>query len=253
MIEKDGLASVRQAARTYLEQLRPIDQVGLVSFGDVVSVEQPLTSDRGLVSRELGRIQASRGTRLYDGLLRGTAEAASAPRSTRAVVVISGGPDTGSTADLAEAVALAQRAGVALYTVAYGSAAPSEVLEQSPRAQAADFSAPSVAEISSRPCLRSGGRCRASTSSRGRAARRRRPAVGHGPARVGRTSATEAVGAVWVSRSERLGRRSGPGQQRPGRPRCCCPAQPSEVGVLAAGLLGGLGVAVLYADWSSAQ
>ena len=37
MIEQGGLASIRQAAKTDLEQARPLDHVGLVSFGGVVT------------------------------------------------------------------------------------------------------------------------------------------------------------------------------------------------------------------------
>ena len=247
MIEQGGLASIRQAAKTYLEQARPLDQVGLVSFGGVVTVEQPLTSDRALVSREVDRIQASRGTRLYDGLLRGAAEAASAPRGARALVVISGGPDTGSTADVAEGVALAQRAGMPVYTVAYGSAAPSEVLEPIAvetggrfqralggrdlvqalatvgRQVSSEYELSWISRVSATPGRQVEAQLSLEAPQLSGAVARFGYRVPSGSAAAPATAGDEAVAVQPV------------------------PAQPSEVGVLAAGLLAGLGVALLYA------
>jgi tight adherence protein B len=80
-------------------------RIGLVSFGDTVSIPTAPTTDRGVLGRQISALVAnSQRTQLYDGVIAAT-HAFSPAATNRALVVLSDGRDSGSVNALPSAVA----------------------------------------------------------------------------------------------------------------------------------------------------
>lgn len=125
------LGLIRNAARAFIEALRPGDRVSIVAFnsapdGDsklaTVDVLTRLTNDRKALQKALENIGASNGTPYYDALTRIAEDIfREAPREEvrgrRAVVALTDGVDSSSDTDYAEARAKLQSIGVACYFI----------------------------------------------------------------------------------------------------------------------------------------
>jgi VWFA-related protein len=62
------LETARQAARTFIDQMRPGDRVGLLSFDTEVNYIQPLTDDRQALLAAVDSLHGIRDTAMYDAL-----------------------------------------------------------------------------------------------------------------------------------------------------------------------------------------
>ena len=62
------LDRLRSAAESFLDRLRPEDEVALVSFSDEILWRAPLSGDRELVRRGLRSLRANGATSVYDAL-----------------------------------------------------------------------------------------------------------------------------------------------------------------------------------------
>jgi hypothetical protein len=67
--EPTGMQVVVQVIKGYLSSLASDDQVALVSFSDIVSIVQGLTTDKNLVSAGLDTLIPQESAALYDGLM----------------------------------------------------------------------------------------------------------------------------------------------------------------------------------------
>jgi tight adherence protein C len=130
MNEQDRLPQARAAARAFLAQMRPRDQVGLITFGSDVTVRQAPTSDRQLLLRAINGLAPAGDTRLYDALVRGAGQAGSASGGTRAVVVLTDGQDTQSSSDVDQAIRAATRLSIPIYTIGLGAEVQGDVLQR---------------------------------------------------------------------------------------------------------------------------
>ena len=94
------LDEARAAAAAFLGALPEGTRVALVSFGDVPVVVTPLTTDVGAVAGALTNLAANGETALYDAVTLGSAQFSGTEGARRALVVLSDGGDTASTATL---------------------------------------------------------------------------------------------------------------------------------------------------------
>ncbi len=115
----EALAAAKAAATTFVEQLPSSTEVGLVTFGETVTVHQWPGPDRNAVTDEINALSVAGETALWDALI----EAADlVERSEQAfIVVLSDGDDTASSASQADAVAGLQNGSASLYAVAIES------------------------------------------------------------------------------------------------------------------------------------
>lgn len=117
----DALSAARSAAASFVDRLPGEARVGLISFGEAVTVHQGLDGSRSAVLDDLGQLSASGETALWDALVTaaGMVEVGGADRPY--VIVLSDGEDTVSEADRAEVVDRLGAAGAGLYAVAIDS------------------------------------------------------------------------------------------------------------------------------------
>src|SRR5439155_2956863 len=78
------------------------DEVFIYLFSNFPRLLQGWTTDRGLLSRALGRIVPNGGTALYDTVEQSIPLMASGQRAKKALLIISDGNDTASRADIRE-------------------------------------------------------------------------------------------------------------------------------------------------------
>ncbi|MFN0070250.1 MAG: type II secretion system F family protein [Chloroflexota bacterium] len=129
-LRADRARAMRETTKTFFSQLGPRDRTALVTFGTEVSLREPFTADRWSLSQRLDALQPSSGPRLADGLLRAAVEASSTPPGSRSVVLLSTGRDLGSQTALHEGIAVAARGGVPVYAIAVGDAPDLQPLQR---------------------------------------------------------------------------------------------------------------------------
>jgi VWFA-related protein len=92
MLEGGKLNSAKQAAMAYVEQMRPGDQAGLMTFNTQVRYVQALTSDLGALKTAIGKLNAYDDTAMYDALAQGT-QILKDVAGRKAIIVLTDGLD----------------------------------------------------------------------------------------------------------------------------------------------------------------
>jgi Ca-activated chloride channel homolog len=65
---KDEIAKMQQAARRFLDLLRPQDRIAVLQFNQQVELIKDLTNDRSSLEKALAELEAGSGTSFYDAL-----------------------------------------------------------------------------------------------------------------------------------------------------------------------------------------
>jgi VWFA-related protein len=113
------LDDLRSAGRAVLTALKHDDQAALVTFSEIVSLEQALTGDAAAVESALGRVDPEGGTALVDGVY-SAVTVADASRGRGLAIVFSDGIDTASWLTKDQVIDAARRSDVVVYGVATG-------------------------------------------------------------------------------------------------------------------------------------
>ena len=115
----DKLESAKEVAQEYLDQMRPGDQAGIITFNTKVGIAQDITSDHNALAAAIKNISANSDTALYDALVQ--AIAMLNPLSGRkAIIVLTDGMDNQSAATADEALAGIGFGGLSISTVGFG-------------------------------------------------------------------------------------------------------------------------------------
>jgi Ca-activated chloride channel homolog len=113
----------KNAARTFIGQLRDVDQVTIVSIGSEVTVETPLTTDHAAAIDAVARLDAWGTTPLYDATIKAL-DIIQEAKGRRALVLLSDGSDRYSDTTAAHLIEQVRRRDVLVYPVAIGPARP---------------------------------------------------------------------------------------------------------------------------------
>jgi VWFA-related protein len=114
------LEDIQDAAITFVNQLRPDDQVMVVSFDDSVKVLTEFTNDRSRLSRAIQRTHTGDGTRLYDAVDMVINQRLNQVKGRKAVVLFTDGVDTTSRRATYETTVLdAEELDALVYPVQY--------------------------------------------------------------------------------------------------------------------------------------
>ena len=117
------LPIARDAARTFLERLRPGDQAMIVAIGSEVQTVAPLSTDRRVQLDAVQRLEAWGTTGLHDAII-AAIDAIQPATGRRALVLLSDGTDRYSHASAADARDRARRSDVMVYPVVLGKTRP---------------------------------------------------------------------------------------------------------------------------------
>ena len=113
---ENRVSLARSAAIRFLDGLREEDVAAVYSFDSEVDQLQDFSPSRDLAPTAFGR-RAKGMTVLNDAILRASADLSRRPEKRRAIVVLSDGYDTKSSASMDKALSAALGAGVTVYTV----------------------------------------------------------------------------------------------------------------------------------------
>jgi Ca-activated chloride channel family protein len=116
------LAQERDAARTFLELLRPADDSMVVGISSEVHVSPPST-DRAKQIAALGTFEPWGTTGLHDAIIL-SIDAIQASKGRRALVLMSDGDDRYSTRTASQALEEARRSDVMIYPIGLGRTRP---------------------------------------------------------------------------------------------------------------------------------
>lgn len=115
----DKLRAAKEAAIAYVEQARPSDQIGLISFNTEIEYVQPLTADHLAVIEAIEALRAQDDTAMYDALGLGI-EYLSSATGRKAVIVLTDGLDNRSKVNPLEVVRLIGPEGLSISTIGLG-------------------------------------------------------------------------------------------------------------------------------------
>jgi Ca-activated chloride channel family protein len=116
---RPSLTSSISGARTFLGELRPVDETMIVAIGSETEVVAPLSTDRPAQQRALSEIKPWGTTGLHDAII-ASIDAIQAAKGRRALVIVSDGNDRYSKATAADALDRARRSDVMVYPIAVG-------------------------------------------------------------------------------------------------------------------------------------
>ena len=117
------LALAKQAARTFLNELRPADRSMVVAISSSGEVVAPLGTNRGAQIAAIDALDAWSTTALRDTIV-GTLARLDGERGRRALVLFSDGVDRYSEASPADVLDRVRQSGVIIYAIAIGRQRP---------------------------------------------------------------------------------------------------------------------------------
>jgi Ca-activated chloride channel homolog len=106
-----------EAVERFSRRIQENDEIFLISFSGRPVVRQDFTDDREKLSQALRHITATGGTALYDALTEGLTKIRSGKHSKRAILLITDGQDTASTAKLEEVLQSIRRSDLLIYPI----------------------------------------------------------------------------------------------------------------------------------------
>ncbi len=91
---RDELSLMQQAARRFLDELRPHDRVAILQFNQEVELIKDLTADRGKLEKALGQLTGGSGTSFYDAVQLAVDEVLHKAGGRKAIVALTDGVDS---------------------------------------------------------------------------------------------------------------------------------------------------------------
>jgi Ca-activated chloride channel family protein len=115
------LGKIRNAARSFVRQMRPADRALVLSFDHDISVVNPLTDDRADLDRNIRAVRPGPyvGTRLRDAVMEVTAKRFQGLSGRKAIVLLSDGQDYGSQTSIAGLLSSVAVSGTLVYSICY--------------------------------------------------------------------------------------------------------------------------------------
>ncbi len=114
------LDDIQKAAIDFVDKLKPVDSVMVMSFDDRIEVQCKATTDREMIYHAIRRTRTGGGTRLYDAVDEILKKQLATIPGRKAVVLFTDGVDTTShRASYASTVRLAQESDAPIYSVDY--------------------------------------------------------------------------------------------------------------------------------------
>jgi len=111
-------ATVESAGLAFARASNPDDELFVMNFADKVELDVPFTSDRAVLARGIGRVDAIGGTAMRDAIQESERYMREhATRERRALVIVTDGNDNESTASLDSITRTAQQREITVYAI----------------------------------------------------------------------------------------------------------------------------------------
>ncbi len=120
MATANKLDAAKTAAKAYVDQMRPGDQAGLVSFNTKVDVVQAVTSDHQALDSAIDSLQSSGDTAMFDALISGEQLLANTG-GRKAIIVLTDGMDNRSKNNEDAVIQAIGPSGLTISTIGLGN------------------------------------------------------------------------------------------------------------------------------------
>ncbi len=115
----DPINNAKNAAISFIDNMRDIDKVAIVGFADIVTEYCTFTSDKNVLKKSIESISSEGETSLFDGIIKGLGMFNNIDGiKYQYMLVLSDGTDTVSTSTADAVAALASSGNVTIYSIA---------------------------------------------------------------------------------------------------------------------------------------
>jgi Ca-activated chloride channel family protein len=114
------LSAAKAAAQAYVDQLRPGDQAGLLTFNTQVTLVQPITNDRAVLSQAIKSLKAENDTAMFDALIEAN-QILQDYSGRKAIIVLTDGLDNQSKQNADKVVRTIGTSGLSISTIGLGN------------------------------------------------------------------------------------------------------------------------------------
>ena len=121
MDKNDKISAAKNAARAYVNQMRPGDQAGLIAYDTNVYVVQPITSDMAVLTGAIDGLQTGSDTAMYDALIEAE-KALEGVSGRKAIIVLSDGLDNQSQSTADDVISGVSQSGITISAIGFGDA-----------------------------------------------------------------------------------------------------------------------------------
>ena len=126
---RDSIGTVKAAAKRFLTELSPSDQVTVLAFNESIFTPARRATDPAMRVSAVDRLDAWGGTALYDAIIRAT-EILGRQSGRRAIVLFSDGDDQSSHATLDAALRTTEGSDATMYAIGLGRAVKTPSLQK---------------------------------------------------------------------------------------------------------------------------
>ena len=120
MVNSNKMDGAKKAAKAYVDQMRPGDQAGLISFNTQVKVVQPVTTDKAALDKAIDSLTPAGNTAMFDALLQGV-DTLTPIAGRKAIILLSDGMDNRSKHKLDDVIHAIGPAGLSISTIGLGN------------------------------------------------------------------------------------------------------------------------------------
>lgn len=119
MDKNDKLAAAKEAAKSYVNQMRPEDQAGLIAYDTQVHTIQAISSDKATLTSAIDGLKTGSDTAMYNALIEAE-KALEAASGRKAVIVLTDGMDNKSQSTLEDVIAGIGESGLTISAIGFG-------------------------------------------------------------------------------------------------------------------------------------
>jgi len=116
----EKLTSAKDAASAYIEQMRPADAAGIITFNTRIETVQEITADKDALVTGLMNIQARDDTAMWDALMT-SIEMLNPLGGRKAIILLTDGMDNQSTTDPNNLLTAIGESGLSISTIGFGT------------------------------------------------------------------------------------------------------------------------------------
>lgn len=120
----DKIEDVQDAVKHFVHTVNPQDEIFVLRFASDVRLVEDFTSDRARLERAVASLEARGSTHLYDAIAEGLEIVSHGRYSKKALLVVTDGNDTESSAELDDVLEAARKAEVLIYCLGIGHGEP---------------------------------------------------------------------------------------------------------------------------------
>ncbi len=121
-MDETPLSKAKAAALAFVDQVRPIDELALISFNSTVKELQPMTKDRAVIKAKISELTSSGQTALYDTIAQAVKTAQTSTARRRVIILLTDGNEYGNLSKIGgvDAYKAADKAGIPVFVIGLG-------------------------------------------------------------------------------------------------------------------------------------